>query len=99
MDALFCSFLSKTSDSGPNTPFLAMTDALFCSCLIKASDSDSKLLCLASDSLSHSLLILIVPSGSNCLLRISTNGLPLTNRVTTNTFGFLNIYRCRAQQT
>jgi len=44
--------------------FLAI-DALFCSCLSKASDSDSKLLCLALDSLSRSLLILIVPSGSN----------------------------------
>ena len=53
---------------GSNALFLAM-DALFCFCLSKASNSDSKLLCLALDSLSHSLLILIVPSGSNCLLR------------------------------
>ena len=39
-----------------------------CSFLSKASDSDSKALCLALDSLSHSFLTLAVPSGSNSLL-------------------------------
>ena len=82
LDALSCSFPSKTSDSGSNALFLAM-DALFCSCLSKASDSDSKFLCLALDSLSP----------------LSTNGPPLTNRVTTDAFGFLNIYRHRALRT
>ncbi len=60
----------KASDSGCNARFLAL-DALSCSFLSKASDSDTKAqhVCLALDSLSHSLLVLVVPSSSNSLSR------------------------------
>jgi len=75
-------------------------EALFCLFLSKNSDSDSNWLYVWL--LSHSLLMLIVPSGSNSILpfllsfsRYTNNGLPLTNCVTTNSFSFLNMNNCR----